>query len=245
MRKAVEKSALPALLVFSLLLRLWGVADIGSYTGDEPMHIPTAKNYVSRGHLTPENWYHPPLNHLLNYGSMALFGDNPYGWRMKNVLFGTLSVAAIYVLGRKLFSGSRVPFAAALLLALDPLNLIFSRSSYGEVPAMFFTMSAVYCAIRYAAGSTLSGLLAGLSLGLALAIKWYYLPSLPTLVGFVIYCRYKEGDMKFSALVNVFHLFFVLPLGVYLLTFYAWFGRGTAWSSLSRCRPTPTGRCSR
>ena len=49
---------------------------------------------------------HPPLAKLLIAGSIKLFGDNPWGWRIGSVVFGTLALLAIFALVRSL-GGSR------------------------------------------------------------------------------------------------------------------------------------------
>jgi len=60
--------------------------------------------------------------HLLN-ASMKVWGDNPAGWRMRNVIFGSLSVAVLFLIGIELFSSVRVAGLAAAFLAFDPLHL--------------------------------------------------------------------------------------------------------------------------
>jgi 4-amino-4-deoxy-L-arabinose transferase-like glycosyltransferase len=226
MKKSSYISVVLMFILLPLFLRLWGLADFPSYRGDEAMHVPTAKNYVERGHLTPENWYQPPLRHILLYGSMKIFGDNPYGWRMRNVLLGTFSVFILFLLGKELFHDQRIAYTAALLLSLDPLHMLFSRSTFGGIPALFFILICIYSTVRYIKGSIHSLFVSGVFLGLALSMKQYYIPALFTLIAFTIICKHRDGTLSRSTVIHILLAFLVLPISVYILTFYAWLGRG-------------------
>lgn len=70
---------------------------------------------------------HPPLYHLLLRGALA-FGDSEAALRFPSALFGTLSIPALYLLGRAWFSGS-VGALAALLLALSSGHIWHSRDA--------------------------------------------------------------------------------------------------------------------
>lgn len=214
------------IVVFAALARLWGIGAITSFAGDEGLNVPAARNYCLTGHIVPDHWCHPPLKHLLLYGSMNLFGNNPYGWRMRNALFGILTVVMIFFLGKELFPDARVAVLAALFLAIDPLHIRLSMSTPEEIQAGFFFVSSVYFSIRYMKKSLLSGLFAGCLLGFAIATKWYYLPALVVLPAMVLFSRHAGGGLNYTAAVSAVSTFIVLPLAFYLITFYAWFGRG-------------------
>jgi hypothetical protein len=46
------------------------------------------------------NTEHPPLGKLVIAGSMLLFGDNGYGWRIPSIVAGLVALAAVYGIAR-------------------------------------------------------------------------------------------------------------------------------------------------
>ncbi|MFC1549323.1 glycosyltransferase family 39 protein [Nitrospirota bacterium] len=213
------------LVLLALTVRSCGLGHIKKHTGDESMHISNAMSYVETGVIT-SNWSHPPLRHILQYCSIKILGDNPYGWRGVNVLFGTLSILIIFLLAKELFDNERVAALSSIFLLIDPLHIMFSRTTFEEIPGGFFIMAAVYSALRYLRGSTLAALAAGLCFGLSFATKWYYLPAWVVVTCFIIYRRYAQGNLGTSEAMYVFAAFFILPAAVYLSTFHFWFARG-------------------
>jgi dolichyl-phosphate-mannose--protein O-mannosyl transferase len=126
------------------------------------------------------------------------FGYDEFGWRVSAALAGTLTVALLYLLVRRLLQRG-VPgpaatvgaFVAAALLAGDFLHLIHSRIAMLDVFVTLFVVAAVLFAVldrdrgrrphwdrspagwlsRLALGRPWL-LLAGVSIGGAMAVKW-------------------------------------------------------------------------
>jgi dolichyl-phosphate-mannose-protein mannosyltransferase len=139
---------------------------------------------------------HPPLaNWLIGLG-IQLFGYHEFGWRVTAAVAGTLTVALLYVLVRRLLADRLGPTAtvgalvAAALLAIDFLHLVQSRVGMLDVFVTLFVVLAVLFAVidgerdRGAAASASRRwlvrvslgrpwlLAAGLALGAATASKW-------------------------------------------------------------------------
>lgn len=212
--------------VLPLVLRLWGVGSFTTYQGDELVHVPAAKNYVETGHAAPEYWYHPPLRHILLYGSMSLLGNNPFGWRMRNVLLGALSVLILFLIARETLSSEKGAILAGLFLLFDPLHTLFSRSTFSDVPGAAFALLGFYASLLYVRGRVSSPAMAGVFLGLSVAMKWYFLPALAVLLLFTLYRRHERGALNPAAAFHILASFMLVPLAVYMLSFYFWFGRG-------------------
>ena len=230
-----RKYLLLALLVaLSFFLRFWGIGHLQRHFGDEAMHIPAAENYHASGHANPDHYIHPPLKYIMLQGSMRLFGNNPYGWRMRNVLLGALTVAFLFLIGRELFSDNGAAFLAAAFLALDPMHILLSRSTFDEVPAVFFSLAGLYFMIRYLKGRFTGLVLAGCFFGLAISTKWYVVPAIPVMAGFTLW--YKSGDEGWSwpRAADIAAAFFLLPLSIYLLVFFSWFERGNGLAEFVR-----------
>lgn len=168
------------LLAASLVLRVWDIAGIEHYVGDQNTVVLAAYRFPETGMFSPDSWEQPPLHYYLIRLGTLLFGDNAYGWRMKNVLLGSLTVPLLFLLGRALFPGRRTALLAALFLLFDPLHLYYSRTIYAEISSLPFFLGAALVTVRYQRGRTASPLWAGVMLGFAIAQKWYYL--LPLLV---------------------------------------------------------------
>lgn len=223
---ADRKFLLPAIVLLAFIIRFWGTGGMTAFVEDEGMQVPAAQIYTSTGHQTPDNWYHPPLTHLLLQGSLKIFGNNPYGWRMRNVVCGALSVFMIFLLGVEIFSDRKTAFLAALFMTVDPLHVLYSMSSSTVIIYPFFFLVSMYAVIRYVKGGFCWLLVSGFFLGLSIAVKWYYLPALLVLLSFTIYCRAKDVGLTLLSTTNMFLIFSLIPLSIYLLAYYPWFGRG-------------------
>src|SRR4029079_15830133 len=77
---------------------------------------------------------HPPLGNWLIGIGIRLFGYDEFGWRITSAVAGTLSVALLYLLVRRVLAGHVAAGAATLgagaaatLLATDFLDLVQSR----------------------------------------------------------------------------------------------------------------------
>jgi dolichyl-phosphate-mannose-protein mannosyltransferase len=67
---------------------------------DEIYYVRSAEQYLH--FQVPYEWTHPPLGKLIIASGISVFGFNPFGWRIMGVIFATLMIPLIYVLGKKL-----------------------------------------------------------------------------------------------------------------------------------------------
>lgn len=192
----------------------------------------TAINYVEAGQLGPTMWNHPGLRNLFVYWSMQLFGSGVVGVKGWCVLFGTFSVPLLAVVTRRLSGSAPAALIAALLWAVEPLAIDFSRQGINDIYLAFFPLLAIWFALRFDEGRTPWWLVAsGAAFGLGLASKWSVVFPMAATGGLLLSSLFRErpvaprlaGRLSFLACSLV-----VLPLTVYLLTFYPWFGRGYA-----------------
>jgi dolichyl-phosphate-mannose-protein mannosyltransferase len=90
---------------------------------------------------------HPPLGKwLIGLGEIA-FGQNEFGWRIAAAVTGTASVLIMVRLARRLFRSTVLGCAAGLLMALDGLHLVLSRSALLDIFLMFFILAAFGCLV--------------------------------------------------------------------------------------------------
>jgi 4-amino-4-deoxy-L-arabinose transferase-like glycosyltransferase len=82
----------------------------------------------------------PPLISYQTLISWKLLGDNLWGPRLFNVLFGLASIVVIYLIALLLFKEIKWALFCAFLLAIMPLGVFFSRNLQPESPAFFFML---------------------------------------------------------------------------------------------------------
>jgi len=65
--------------------------------------------------------YYRPLTHVMNMGTVAVFGHRPWGYQLVKLLLHLGSCILVYRIGRKLYS-ERVGFWGGLLFAVHPIH---------------------------------------------------------------------------------------------------------------------------
>lgn len=99
--------------------------------------IPTDPGYV----------VHPPVGKwIIGFGEQ-LFGFTPFGWRFMVAVLGTLSVLLLCRIGRRLFRSTFLGCLAGLLLAVDGLHFVMSRTALLDLIVMFFVLAAFGCLV--------------------------------------------------------------------------------------------------
>jgi tRNA(Leu) C34 or U34 (ribose-2'-O)-methylase TrmL len=100
---------------------------------DEPFYVNSARlilgihvhggPYVDQPLGLDPNHEHPPLGKLLIAGSMRLFGDNGFGWRLPSLLAGIACIALVYAIVRAVSPDgwlAVLPSVGVELADLDP-----------------------------------------------------------------------------------------------------------------------------
>ena len=117
---------------------------------------------------------HPELGVELIAAGVAVFGDGPWGWRLPSAIAGTLLIALVFPLARRLSLSPEWALAATVLAATDSLLIVQSRLAMLDVFVALWSAACIYCALR-AAESTARWrwvVLCGLAGGAATATKW-------------------------------------------------------------------------
>ena len=89
---------------------------------DETYYITDARTILVEH--TTNRTEHPPLGKLLITSGVALFGDNPVGWRTLSILFGTANIVLLYLICRSLTMSVRASNMAAFLLTFENLSFV-------------------------------------------------------------------------------------------------------------------------
>ncbi|GLW55431.1 dolichyl-phosphate-mannose--protein mannosyltransferase [Kitasatospora phosalacinea] len=85
---------------------------------------------------------HPPVGKWIIGLGEHLFGMSPFGWRFMVAVLGTLSVLMLARIGRRMFRSTLLGCVAGLLLSVDGLHFVLSRTSILDLVVMFWFLAA-------------------------------------------------------------------------------------------------------
>ncbi len=88
---------------------------------------------------------HPQVGKWLIAGGEHLFGMNAFGWRFASLVFGTLLILVTIRLVRRVSGSTLIGGLAGLLLTLDGLEYVMSRTALLDIFMAFFVVAAVAC----------------------------------------------------------------------------------------------------
>ncbi len=136
--------ALLALAVLAMHLSILGVPQEPMF--DEQHYVIDARAVVDgSGMLRPE---HPPLAQLTIASGIWLFGDNPFGWRVFSVLFGTAGVVLLYLVCEKLGMSRQASLIASFLVAFENLSFVQASIAMLDVYSVTFMLAAFWLYLR-------------------------------------------------------------------------------------------------
>ena len=96
---------------------------------------------------TAEFVVHPPLGKWLIAAGQWVFGMNSFGWRIMPCIFGALLIFATIRLARRLSRSTLIGGVAGLLLTLDGLAFVMSRTALLDIFQAVFLVAAVACVV--------------------------------------------------------------------------------------------------
>jgi uncharacterized protein (TIGR03663 family) len=159
-----------AILLLAFALRVYAL-DVKPLHHDEGVNGFFLTNLLRQGRYAydPEN-YHGPTLYYLTYPFVLLAGLHTFVIRLIPSLFGVGVVWLVLTLRRHV--GTVAALVAALLLAVSPACVFYSRYFIHEMPFVFFTLWLVVAALRFRETGAVSDLLsASASAALMFATK--------------------------------------------------------------------------
>jgi dolichyl-phosphate-mannose--protein O-mannosyl transferase len=151
---------------------------------------------------------HPPLGKIMIAAGEWIFGLTPFGWRFAVAVVGSLSILMLARIARRMTRSTLLGCVAGLLLALDGLEFVMSRTALLDIFVMFWVLAAFGCLLidRDRTRATLAGaaarggpagapprlgirwwlLAAGVCLGLACGSKWNGVWYIPAFLGLTV-----------------------------------------------------------
>jgi dolichyl-phosphate-mannose-protein mannosyltransferase len=115
--------------------------------GVELNHVSNVNSLLVRGDpnflmKTGELVAHPPLGKMMMAVGQWVFGLTPFGWRFTVALIGTVSILMTARIARRMTGSTMLGCIAGLLLALDGLELVLSRTAILDIFVMFWVLAA-------------------------------------------------------------------------------------------------------
>ena len=215
--------------LFSFLLRLKDLASIKGFIFDEIYYVDGARDLLKYGvEVTgdsPEFIVHPPLGKWMIALGIKTFGDNPLGWRIATAVVGTAMILLVALIAQRLFYSPILTALASALMALDGMALVQSRTALLDNFLAFFLLCATYffVAKRY--------WWSGLFLGFALATKWsaaYFIIVFGVIALYRAFSHHTGRDLIRPTLSRI-GAFGLLPLAVYITSWWGWFASDRGW----------------
>src|SRR6516165_4996312 len=87
----------------------------------------------------------PEVGKLLIAAGEWIFGLNPFGWRFASAVFGSLAILLICRIARRMTRSTLLGCIAGLLMSLDGLEFVLSRTGILDIFLMFFVLAAFGC----------------------------------------------------------------------------------------------------
>ena len=154
----------------ALFLRLWDLGRTREFEFDETYYAKDAWSLLHHGYVTnyassdandkilagqlhglfsnePEMIVHPEVGKWLIAMGEAVFGMNPFGWRVAAAVVGSLMVMVMVRLARRLTGSNLLGAVAGLLLCFDGLEFVLSRMAMLDIFLAFFELCAVACLV--------------------------------------------------------------------------------------------------
>jgi len=229
----VRKSVL-ILAIIAACLASYSNALFGDFVSDDKVFI-TANPYMKSLQYLPKfftqdfgyinilriksSYYRPLLaaSYMFDY---TIWGNNPFGFHLTNLLFHIFSCILIFALIELLFHSRLIAFISTLLFSVHPIHteaVSFISGRVDVVPPAFFLLSLVLF-LRYAfGGKKLLYVFSILSFAIALLTKEMAL-TLPLIILYIDYAFLSRLDIK-KVIKNFlrYHLGFFVTTGVYLI----------------------------
>ena len=166
----LEGFALVGTLVVAAILRGWGVTEHGLLSGDEGLYSQGVKTYSAvfaylwayltgggqeglvayfTQHGGTQVLSDRPTFIVLGFLASLVLGVHDYTLIAVSALFGVLTVFCVYQVGKLVFGRAEVGLAGALLLAVSPLHIAYSRTAYSDVTAAAVAWLAAWIYLLY------------------------------------------------------------------------------------------------
>lgn len=138
-----------AVLFLAAFLRFYKLSEYMTFLGDEGRDAIIIKDLLVNHNLpfigppsSVGNIYLGPLYYYMMAAPMFIFWLNPIAAAGMNAMLGVVTVGLIYYLGKNWFNRF-AGLTSAMLYAISPITITYSKSSWNPNPSPFFTLIAI------------------------------------------------------------------------------------------------------
>jgi dolichyl-phosphate-mannose--protein O-mannosyl transferase len=193
------------IVIFGMAIRFFNLGNPQTYVFDETYYVKDAISLIQNGSESGF-FVHPELGKLLISLPMRFSSlDNSFLWRASAAIFGTICIALVTVLVKKVLCSWTFGNFAGFLFAIDGVAIVMSRVALLDIFLTAFVLAGVISVLYK------KSFLAGVMFGLGCAVKW---SALYFLIFFFFYYLIKEKRQYFKNIL----FFTVVPFFVYLAT---------------------------
>ncbi len=188
---------------------------------DEIYYVKAAVDYLKL--REPSEWTHPPTGKLILATGIALFGFNPFGWRIMGVVFSTLMIPLMYFLAKKMYGSFFAALASSILIGLDFMRFTMGRMATVDTYVVFFTLLTYTFFYLYLTENRRRNqyfILMILSFSLGFSTKWLVAYGFLGVL-FLLAPRVRERVALREVRLSYYHLILLvaIPAVVYLLSY--------------------------
>ncbi len=199
------------IVLATLILHLVIVGNPSSLILDENHYIKEARGIIADHTFTFLE--HPPLSKLLITAGIEIFGDNPWGWRVLPILFGTGGIVIFYFICRRLNLSNRAASIATFLLGFENMTFVQNSVAMLDVFYVFFMLAAflLYLSRKYWA--------AGIAVGLSALGKVTGALAMPVLIAHWFLSRVPRSRwFAIAVVLSIIVFALLLPVLEYAVT---------------------------
>jgi uncharacterized protein (TIGR03663 family) len=203
------------IFIIALFVRFWHL-DLKLLHHDEAIHAWFSYELLTRGAWVYDPSYHGPFLYYVTAGMFSLFGDSDLVARLLPALFGTLLIPLVYCIYRIGYIDKNQTLLAALLLALSPEMVYFSRFLRHDIFMLFFTLLLLVAILYYFEyGQTRYAIIAAIATGGALCCKEEMPVILLIFASFFVYAVYRgkftlPHDWKYDLILGAFIVLMIM-----------------------------------
>ncbi|MDR0978479.1 MAG: phospholipid carrier-dependent glycosyltransferase, partial [Lachnospiraceae bacterium] len=202
--------------------------------------------YEHLNNMPVYEWTHPPLGKIIMSIPIAVFGMNPFAYRLLGNVAGIAMIAVIYIFAKMIFKETRYSVVAAILMAADGMHFVQTRMGTVDSYLVLFIMLAFMFMYRYVTledkdklkSKLIALFFSGLFMGLAIATKWSgVFAGIALAIIFVIdfiikLVKRKKAKEKLwnknwtIIILSCVGFFVVIPLAIYVLSYIPYYKLG-------------------